>query len=82
MGSLTDYFNRRAYQPKYYLGDRVFGQWNRIPFIGTVGVDHIVNSERGPEVSVMLDLPIVKDGKIYKIIVVTHKDIKSKLVSY
>lgn len=82
MGSLTDYFNSRAYEPKYHLGDRVFGRWNRIPFIGTVGVDHIVSLERGPEVAIFLDLPIVKDGTTHSIIVVKHKDIKSKLISY
>lgn len=77
MSSLTDYFAKRAYIPKYHLGDRVFGYWNKIPFIGTVGVDRILSPGGKPEIVIMLDLPIVtKDKTVNKTIKVTHKDIK------
>lgn len=78
MDSLTRYFNRIAYTPTYFLGDRVEGKWNNIPFIGTVANDSIIYVGRGPQVSVFLDLPIKYDGKIYKIITLTHEDIKPR----
>ena len=74
--NLTQYFDRRAYQPKWFLGDRVSGKWNRIPFIGTVGNDRIVSLERGPEVTVHLDLPIRHNGQTHHILVVKHRDIR------
>ena len=77
MTNLTEYYAKRAYIPKYHLGDRVFGYWNKIPFIGTVGVDRIISENKKPEVVIMLDLPIIdKDKKINKTIIVTHEDIK------
>jgi hypothetical protein len=39
MGNQTDYFEKIGYKPKYHIGDRVFGYWNKIPFVGTVGND-------------------------------------------
>jgi len=79
MGSLTDYFNSIAYKPKYFIGDRVFGHWNKIPFIGTVGNDTDKIGGEGPRVSIHLDLPIKYEDKVYNIIFVKHKDIKSYL---
>lgn len=76
--SQTDYFNNIAYQPKYFIGDRVFGYWNRIPFCGTIGNDGTVDAS-GPKVTVFPDLPIKFTNKFYCVIVVKHKDIK-KLV--
>lgn len=64
------------YLPKYYIGDRVFGHWNKIPFVGTVGNDTLIDETVGPRVSVHLDLPI-QDGDIQRsILFVKHKDIK------
>ena len=77
MASLTDYFERIAYKPKYFIGDRVFGRWNKIPFIGTVGNDRVV-SLAGPEITIHLDLPIKYQNEIKNIIIVKHRDI-SKL---
>ncbi len=79
MGSLTDYFERIGYKPKYFIGDRVFGYWNKIPFLGTVGNDTDKIGGEGPRVSVHLDLPIKYNDKVYNIIFVTHDDIKSYL---
>ena len=76
MGNYTDYFNRIGYQPKYYIGDRVFGHWNKIPFVGTVGNDNLVNEIEGPKISIHLDLPIKHQDKIYSIVFVKHRDIR------
>lgn len=79
MGNQTEYFERIGYKPKYFLGDRIFGKWNGIPFVGTVGNDRVVSND-GPEITVLLDLPIVVDKNIHNVIIVKHKDIK-RLVS-
>lgn len=76
MGNQTDYFERIGYKPKYFLGDRVFGKWNKIPFIGTVGNDRMINELDGPEITIQLDLPIRLNGQNHTIIIVKHKDIK------
>jgi hypothetical protein len=76
MGNQTDYFNRVGYQATWNIGDRVIGKWNRIPFVGTVGNDRLLNQRDGPEITVHLDLPIRFDNKIYNFIIVKHKDIK------
>ena len=76
MGNLSDYFERNAYKPKYQIGDRVFGHWNKIPFIGTVGNDTLVSEIEGPKISVHLDLPLSLTGRLYSVIIVKHKDIK------
>lgn len=75
MGNLTEWFARNPYKPTYEIGDRVFGHWNSIPFVGTVGNDRVINYD-GPQVTVHLDLPIRFDNKVYNVVVVKHKDIK------
>lgn len=76
MSNLTEYFERRAYKPKYFLGDRVYGHWNKIPFVGKVGVDTIITADHRPQVSIILDLPLQHNGKYHSVIIVAHKDIK------
>jgi hypothetical protein len=76
MGNQTDYFNRIGYKPKYLIGDRIIGKWNKIPFVGTVGNDRKINEVDGPEITVHLDLPIMFKGKVYNFIIVKHKDVK------
>lgn len=76
MGNLLEYFSKNRYQPSFFIGDRVFGHWNKIPFIGTVGVDSLISEEEGPRVSVLLDLPIQHNGNIRTIVVVKPKSIK------
>jgi len=78
MGNQTDYFERIGYKPIYSIGDRVFGHWNRIPFVGTVGNDRVV-SLAGPEITIHLDLPIRYNGEIKNFIIVKHQDIKQTL---
>ncbi len=78
MSNLADYFERIAYKPTWLIGDRIYGKWNKIPFIGSVGNDSCVDGQN-PRVSVHLDLPIKYKDKVYNILFVEHKDIKSKL---
>lgn len=81
MGTQTDYFNRIGYKPTYFLGDRVFGKWNKIPFIGTVGNDRCINGV-DKEITIHLDLPIKHGGELKNFIIVKHKDVKSMLIEY
>ena len=77
MGSQTDYFNRIGYKGIWEIGDRVFGRWNKIPFVGTVGNDRFINHIDGPEITIHLDLPIKYKDKVHNILIVKHKDIKA-----
>ena len=76
MGSLAEYFEKNRPKPVWFLGDRVFGYWNKIPFIGTVGNDNMVSELEGPRVSIFLDLPIYFEDKLHRVIFVKQKDIK------
>lgn len=76
MSNLTQYFEHKAYQPTWSIGDRVAGKWNKIPFVGTVGNDTVINETQGPQVSVHLDLPIKHNKQIHNIIIVKPKDLK------
>ena len=77
MGNQSDYFNSVGYKPTWYIGDRVFGYWNKIPFVGTVGNDTVINHVEGPRISVHLDLPIKFDKQVHYVIIVKHEDIKA-----
>ena len=77
MGNQTDYFEKIGYKPTWYIGDRVFGYWNKIPFVGTVGNDTVINHVEGPRISVHLDLPIKFDKQVHYVIIVKHEDIKA-----
>jgi hypothetical protein len=81
MGNLAEYFAENRYQGTWQFGDRVFGRWNKIPFIGSVGTDSVVSEIEGPRVTICLDLPIVYKGQKHSVIVVKPKDIK-KLIDY
>lgn len=74
MSSMSEQFNERGYKPKYFIGDRVFGYWNEIPFVGSVGNDRRIN-DSGPEITIHLDLPIKYNDEIKRIVIVKHKDI-------
>ena len=78
MGTLTDYFAKTAYKHTYEIGDRVEGKWNGVPFVGSVGNDRLVDLDRGPEITIHLDLPIKLGDNIHRIIIVKHKDIKRR----
>jgi len=76
MASQTDYFNKIGYRHVYDIGDRVFGHYNKIPFVGTVGNDRLVNHIDGPEVTIHLDLPMKFKDRITMFIIVKHKHIQ------
>jgi hypothetical protein len=82
MASYAEYFENNRYKGSYELGERVFGYYNKIPFIGSVGNDSVVSMEEGPRITVTLDLPIKVDGQVKNVIIVKHKDIKSLLRDY
>ena len=76
MASLSDYFNKTGYKHTYDIGDRVFGHYNKIPFVGTVGNDRLINHTDGPEVTIHLDLPMQLKDRVTMFIIVKHKQIK------
>ena len=76
MPNYAEYFDRITYRPKYFIGDRVFGYYQKIPFIGSVGNDSKISEIEGPRVSVHLDLPMQTQDGIRRVILVKHKDIK------
>lgn len=77
MANQTDYFNRIGYKPTWQIGDRVQGNWNKIPFRGTVGNDTVINEIQGPRVSIHLDLPIKYNDTVYNIIFLKPTEITS-----
>ncbi len=76
MGNQTEYFERIGYWPEYWIGDRVFGHYNGIPFAGTVGNDTLISLVEGPRITIHLDLPIKYEGIVKTMLIVKHKDIK------
>ena len=82
MANVAEYFEKNRYRGSYDLGERVFGYYNKIPFIGSVGNDRLVSELVGPEITIHLDLPIQVDGVVKNVIIVKHKDIKSLLRDY
>ena len=77
MPDYAEYFTKNRYVPRYYIGDRVTGTWNKIPFCGSVGNDTVINQEQGPRVSVHLDLPIWYENRAHSVIIVKHRQIRS-----
>ena len=80
MASLAEYFSNNRYKAQWQIGDRVFGKYNKIPFIGTVGNDTLINEIEGPRVSVHLDLPLKVDDEYKSYIIVKPKELK-RLIS-
>jgi hypothetical protein len=80
MSNLAEYFAANRPASKWQFGDRVFGKFHGVPFIGTCGGEGMVNEAQGSLVTVFLDLPL-KQGKIWHttFIKVKPKDLK-KLV--
>lgn len=78
MSNLAAYFEANRYKPTWFIGDRVEGKWNKIPFVGTVGNDSLVSEREGPRVSVFLDLPIQHEGNVRQVIFVKPNELKSR----
>ena len=67
--TLTTYFENKKSElpkPKYQIGDRVFGKYNKIPFVGSVLGD--VNNR----VKVQVDLSFKYNDKIVNFIEVEY----------
>lgn len=75
MNNYQQYFDRVTYKPTYFMGDRVRGFYQGVPFAGTVDLDTLVDPDVGPYVVVNLDLPIKIQDKIITLISVKHKDL-------
>lgn len=82
MGNQTDYFNAIGYKPKYHIGQRVFGFYNKVPFVGSIGNDTVISDIEGPRISVHVDLPMKTENGYRSIIIVKHKDIKQLLKEF
>lgn len=76
MSGLKAYFDTVTYKPTYFLGDRVSGYHEGIPFTGSVYIDSQAYVDREPKVMIHLYLPIKMDGKWVSIITTTHDKIK------
>lgn len=72
MSNLKEYFDSKEhYKPKWDNGARVFGYWNKVPFIGSVVADR-----EKDYILVQTDLPIKLIDSIHNIVIVKHKGIK------
>lgn len=71
MASLAEWFEKQErYKPKWERNTRVFGYWNKIPFIGMIVADR-----EKDHILVHSDLPIKFEDTIHYILIVKHKDI-------
>lgn len=76
MPNYAEYFEKVTYKPRWFIGDRVFGKYEKIPFVGTVGNDTLVSLEEGPRVSVQLDLPLLINEQYRRVIFVKPTQLK------
>jgi hypothetical protein len=74
--NLAEYFAAHRPVPKYKVGDRVEGTYQKIPYVGTVYTDNMRNETEGPMVSVHLDLPMKIGREWHNFIRVKYKEIK------
>ena len=77
----AEYFEKNRYKPKYDIGDRVFGYYKKVPFMGSVGNDRCIDGVT-PEITIHLDLPIRIDKCNFNVILVAHRDIKQRLKEF
>lgn len=72
MANYAEYFAKRDEdkpKPKYNRNDRVFGYWNKVPFIASVV------REENKVVLVQTDLPLKHNDTIHNILKLDRKDI-------
>lgn len=75
--NLAEYFALHRPTARYHIGDRVEGQYQGVPYVGTVGSDVMRNETEGSMVTVHLDLPLrTKETTHMNFIRVSYKDIK------
>jgi len=73
MANYAEYFAARDAdkpKPKFNYGDRVFGHWNKIPFIGSV------IREEDKVVLVQTDLPVKHEEQLHNILKLARMDVK------
>jgi hypothetical protein len=73
MANYAEYFAARDAdkpEPKFNYGDRVFGHWNKIPFIASV------IREEDKVVLVQTDLPVKHDEQLHNILKLARMDVK------
>lgn len=73
MANYAEYFAARDAdkpKPKFNYGDRVFGHWNRIPFIASV------IREEDKNVLVQTDLPVKHEEQLHNILKLARMDVK------
>ena len=72
MANYAEYFEARdpKTKPKVEYGNRVFGKWNKIPFIG------MIIREVEKEVLVHVDLPVKHDKLYISILRLNRNDVK------
>ena len=73
--TLAEYFEKNRYQPKFEFMARVTGMYGKIRWIGSVGNDTVISEERGPELHILLDLPLKIDGEYRTVLVTKHKGV-------
>ena len=77
MSTLAEYFAIHRPQPRWTFGERVYGNFNGVPFVGTTGGEGMVNETEGSLVTVFIDLPIKLKGVWHTTFIkVKPKDIK------
>ena len=76
MVNLADYFAKNRHVAKYEFCQRICGYWNKIPFVGTIYNDTVINETIGPQFSIHLDLPIKYQKVIYNVIVDKQSNFK------
>ena len=81
MASLSEYFEKNRYKPKYEFMARVTGMHGKIRWIGSVGNDTVISEQRGPELHIHLDLPLKIDGVYSSVLICTHKGV-SRLTNF
>lgn len=74
--NLAEYFKANRYQPKYQIGDRVEGYYQKCLFVGSVGTDSIRSPDEEPHVTVTLDLPLMIDRKVHHVLRVPTKSVR------
>jgi hypothetical protein len=81
MASLSEYFEKNRYKPKYEFMARVTGMHGKIRWIGSVGNDTVISEVRGPELHIHLDLPLKIDGVYTNVLICKHKGV-SRLTTF
>jgi len=81
MASLSEYFEKNRYQPKFEFMARVTGMYGKIRWIGSVGNDTVISDSVGPMLHIHLDLPLKVNGKYTDHLFTKHKGV-TRLVSF